>query len=157
MILLKRGRGHDAGSRGWLLLVIPCPVCASVILFSVAFFISLFPDQRRWAAAGLYLAFVGIAFFSLAVIGIFRRGRSGCAETHLGGAMLLMAAYFLLSVTVVPQFADLERRLPPGLQQTRCRFGQPVCHRSPGPYPVNRIRHRILAQTKTDSSYANER
>jgi predicted transporter len=30
---------------GWLLLTLPCPVCATVIVFSLAFGLSLFPDD----------------------------------------------------------------------------------------------------------------
>lgn len=107
VVLLKGRHGHAGASRGWLLLVLPCPVCASVILFSAAFLHSFWPDQFAWALAGLYLAFV---LLSLAAMGAMALGRGAARspESLLGGAMVLMAAYFLLSVTVMPQFAGLE-------------------------------------------------
>jgi len=108
VVLLKRHHAHAATSRGWLLLVLPCPVCATVILFSAAFFVSLFPDGRGWVIPGLYMAFVVISLLAMGGVHLLRRRRAQPSEAFLGGAMLLMAAYFILSVTVMPQFADLD-------------------------------------------------
>lgn len=108
IVLLKRRRAEAATSRGWLLLVLPCPVCAGVILFSGAFLVSLFPDGRLWVLSGLYFAFLLISLLTMGGIHRFRRRARHFPEAFLGGTMLLMAAYFMLSVTVMPQFADLE-------------------------------------------------
>jgi predicted transporter len=39
-------------------------------------------------------------------MGFWKMGRGTPPETLLGGAMLFIAVYFFLSVTIMPQFAD---------------------------------------------------
>jgi predicted transporter len=108
VVLLKRHHSHGAVSRGWLMLVMPCPVCAAVILFSAAFFASLFPDSRWGVIWGLYLAFMLISLLAMGIVHLLRHRMVQPSESFLGGAMLLMAVYFILSVTIMPQFADLD-------------------------------------------------
>jgi predicted transporter len=74
----------------------------------VAFFVSLFPEDRVWITAGLYLAFMLISFLTMGLASRYRTLAAQSSETFLGGAMLVMTAYFVLSVTVMPQFADLD-------------------------------------------------
>jgi len=103
--LLKKREGRSGPSRGWLLLVLPCPVCFSVILFSYAFLHSLFPDSPlliTWLFAG----FLGLSLFSGLAFALLIRGDP---EQGLGRIMLLAALYFLVTVAAAPQFGDLER------------------------------------------------
>ena len=46
VLLLTSGNGHRP-ARGWWLLIIPCPVCASVIIFATSFAGLLLPDAVR--------------------------------------------------------------------------------------------------------------
>ncbi len=112
LILLRRKPAPCCGaasSRGWLALVIPCPVCLSVVLMSAATLNLYFPDEALTATAGLFLAFMGIA--ALAAF-LARRGVDG-GESHLeaslGLAMMLMAMYFMLSALLLPQFSEVSR------------------------------------------------
>jgi predicted transporter len=109
ILLLKGGRGHQKKSKGWLLLVVPCPVCGTVILFSAGFLFALFPEAPTSAVLVLYLAFVSINLITMGLIGLYQNRRAGPAASFLGGAMLLMALYFIVSMTVMPQFADVEK------------------------------------------------
>jgi predicted transporter len=109
VLLLKGGGGNGKKSRAWLLLAVPCPVCATVIFFSAAFLCALFPEVPNVAVLLLYLAFVSINLVTLVMAALYRNRRAGAAESFLGGAMLLMALYFFVSVTVMPQFADVEK------------------------------------------------
>jgi predicted transporter len=109
VLLLKGGSDEGKKSKGWLLLAVPCPVCATVIFFSVGFLFALFPEAPRSAVLVLYLSFVLINLVTLAVVVLYRKRRPVAAESFLGGAMLLVALYFFISVTVMPQFADLEK------------------------------------------------
>lgn len=108
LTLLRRPHYHGS-SRGWLLLTLPCPVCATVIVFSLAFGLSLFPDHFAQTTGGLYLTFLVI---SLAVMGLMLglgRMMAQSAESLLGGAMVLLGSYFLLSMAVLPQFTDVDK------------------------------------------------
>jgi predicted transporter len=116
VVLLRRSESPARGSRGWLLLVLPCPVCVTVIFLSAAFFLARFPEHGALLVPGLYLAFMGIALAAAALAGRRPRGRpeggapaAVAPESFLGGAMLLLAVYFFLSVTIMPQFADLDK------------------------------------------------
>ena len=94
-------------SHSWIALVVPCPVCFSVILLSLGFLTALYPDQPL-VFAGLYAGFIGVSL-CVAIAGTAIIRNSGSAETALGILMLFIALYFLLSVIVIPQFADLDR------------------------------------------------
>jgi predicted transporter len=108
VLLLKNG-GRRRKSRGWLLLALPCPVCATVIFLSAGFLYASFPDTPKSAVLALYLAFVLINLVTMAVIGLYRKTRAIPSESILGGAMLLIAFYFMASVTVMPRFADMDK------------------------------------------------
>jgi predicted transporter len=95
----------DHYRHGWLLLALPCPVCLLVIFISGAFLHNLMPDNSwlfLWLAAG----FIGVAVTTGLVMSFW----GGKNKNHnLGYAMLLAAAYFLVTIAVVPQFNDLGR------------------------------------------------
>lgn len=107
--LLSRDRNRGKASRTWLALVAPCPVCFSVILISMGFVTALYPDSPLVAAAlyaGFLLVSLGTAFAGARLV----RGLApGAGERALGTLMVYISAYFLLSVTLVPGFADLGR------------------------------------------------
>ncbi len=106
--LLRRNPKTASKSRGWLMLVVPCPLCVAVILLSMGFLLAGFPDHPRMVVSLFFIAFVMIA---LAALGVARRyGRNHpeiSPESFLGSAMLLIAAYFLVSMTVMPLFGEL--------------------------------------------------
>jgi predicted transporter len=110
LALLRRPEeSSPAGSRGWLALALPCPVCLGLVFLSTAALTLYFPDEAPWAVLGLYGLFVGTALAGAALYaagpgrGVRRR------EDGLGTAMLLTALYFALFARAAPQFADIDR------------------------------------------------
>ncbi len=103
--LLKKEDQAAAGSHGWLLLTLPCPVCFSVILFSGGFLRILLPDVP-WLFGWLFAGFIIVSLISGISLALFGRGN---AEHGLGTVMVLAALYFLVTIAVVPQFGDIER------------------------------------------------
>ncbi len=104
ILLQQEPAGPEVKSRAWLLLVIPCPLCFSVIVLSGAFLHNLMPRVSYlffWLASG---------FISLSLIwsGVLLRFGSDHPEHDLGAVMLLAALYFLVTIAVVPQFAGIE-------------------------------------------------
>jgi predicted transporter len=108
-ILLRRRRLETAKTRGWLILVSPCPVCATVILLSLALLRALLPDHFPWLVLGLYAAFMLLGLLTAWIVGLYQEARGQPSEPLLGAAMMLIAAWFLISATVIPQFADLDK------------------------------------------------
>ena len=111
VFLLRRpaGQGCHSNSRGWLALVIPCPVCLSLILMSAATLNLYFPEQALGATAALFLAFMAIAALA-AALARPGAGRPGAGlEADLGLAMMLVALYFILSALLFPQFTEVRR------------------------------------------------
>ena len=105
--LLRENGDAAVKSRGWLLLAAPCPVCATVILFSVGFMTAVFPDSSPTTAALLYLLFLLI---NITTVRVMSTGRlQALPESLLGSSMLMIAAYFFLSVTVMPNMADMDK------------------------------------------------
>jgi predicted transporter len=109
LLLLRKPHQHAATSRGWLLLTLPCPLCATVIALSIAFCLSLYPDHLPQVVGGLYLAFLAISLAVMALMLGLGRMTAQSAETLLGGAMILLGVYFLLSMAVLPQFTDVDK------------------------------------------------
>jgi predicted transporter len=109
LVLLKQNTASQSKSRGWLMLAVPCPVCVTVIFFSAGFLITCFPETPKTVVLALYLAFVLINLATLSGIGLYRKRHAMLPESLLGGAMILVAVYFFLSVTVLPQFADVDK------------------------------------------------
>jgi predicted transporter len=110
LVLLRRGPEPHCGSasRGWLALVIPCPVCLSVVLMSAAALNLYFPSSTPIALAGLFLAFMGIAYLAAFLARAGSRQSEGL-EASLGLTMLLVALYFILSALLLPQFSEVGR------------------------------------------------
>ena len=92
-ILLKRRPAESTTTRGWLILVMPCPVCATVILLSLAFLRALLPDRFAWLVAGLYAAFMLLGLVTAWIVRLYQQTRGQPSETLLGGAMVLIAAW----------------------------------------------------------------
>jgi predicted transporter len=117
--LLKQPPEPTGPTRGWLLLTLPCPVCFTVIFFSLALLYALLPEQPRvpvWAAAG----FIG----TVLAAGWIGHGFIRQPSRHfLGGVMVLAALYFLITMAVVPWFSDIERIY---------RLGKTGIHEPPG-------------------------
>ena len=104
--LLKDSGNSKQATRGWIPLVVPCPVCFSVILLSCSFVGALYPDQPMIffaLYAGFILLSLGVAF---CVAGLWE---PAAVRPFLGILMLFLACYFGLSVIVIPQFADLDK------------------------------------------------
>ncbi|MDR3153661.1 MAG: DUF2162 domain-containing protein [Deltaproteobacteria bacterium] len=98
-----------SSSRGWLALVIPCPVCLSVILMSLSGLVLYFPERSLAATGLLYLAFLGVAAVAGTLMILGKAGDSEPLEHTLGLVMILIASYFILSALVMPQFSSVGR------------------------------------------------
>jgi predicted transporter len=103
------GSKKSSGSYGFLALIIPCPVCLSVVTMSLACLVLYFPDQALQGTAILYAGFTAVAAAAgLALIyGLLGRGEN--LERSLGLAMTTIAAYFMISALVLPQFGQIDR------------------------------------------------
>jgi predicted transporter len=108
VILLKRESSNSKKSKGWLMLAVPCPVCLVVIFFSAGFLITCFPDTPKTAVLILYLVFILINLITIAILTRLQHKRKAEPEFLLGAIMLFIAVYFFVSVTVMPQFADID-------------------------------------------------
>ena len=106
-LLRRRGRDETA-STGWLVLVVPCPVCMTAILFAVGFLAAWFPEKQVVSVSLMYLCFMGLAL-AAAIATACGQHTAESPEKTLGAAMLLTAAFFLVSIAVVPQFADIDK------------------------------------------------
>ena len=108
LYLLKSDLSGNCRSWGWVPLVCPCPVCLMVIFFNISFLLSFFPQ----AGPSLPLAtWAGFSALSLLTAWLMSRATSFfrvAPESFLGGAMLGIASFYLLSVIVMPQFGQLE-------------------------------------------------
>ncbi len=98
--------GEAMDSRGWLLLAVPCPVCAAAIFLVCAFARLLLPEWHgglRWAVPGFFLLANGLCLGGLLLAG--RIGR--LAPLRLTGRLMIgIALYFLLILLLAPRFQE---------------------------------------------------
>lgn len=107
--LLKREGHSNKPTFSWLALIIPCPVCMTVILMSTAFLLVYFPDAGLKAVGFAFLTFMGISTVTAIGMTVWRIASSSPPESDMGTAMLFIAAYFILSVIIMPQFGDMDK------------------------------------------------
>jgi len=108
-VMLKRSKLSGTTRRnGWWLLAVPCPVCMTVIGISLAFLMALFPGAVLKSVVLLYFGFMGIVLTTVYGLSRWARRFRRRPEEILSGAMLILSAYFLLSVLIMPQFAGIE-------------------------------------------------
>lgn len=95
-------------SRAWLILALPCPVCISVIVFSLAIAKTLYSDRflgLSWLILAVFVTLNTLTTFSLLLL---QRLKAIKPEYLLGKMMIAVAAYFLLTVMVSPAFSEME-------------------------------------------------
>ena len=107
-LLVHQDCGHldRLDSRGWLLLTVPCPVCASAIFLVCAFALMLFPESAtrlRWILPLAFLVFNLLFLGLLAVLGKLSRLHP---LVLTGRMMILIALYFILILLIAPHFQD---------------------------------------------------
>ena len=110
--LLCRGPGAAPDgdlSRGWLLLTLPCPVCASAIFLASAFALMLFPEAGGLLRRSVPAAFLAANAFFLLLL--FRAGRFfRIPPLRLtGNVMMGTGLYFLLLLLIAPRFQDADK------------------------------------------------
>jgi predicted transporter len=83
-------------------------VCAVVIFLCVAFMVAYVPEEVPLVVSLMFICFMVLNFVTLALAFLMEKQTATSSEKMLGSAMLFIAAYFLLSVLIMPQFAALE-------------------------------------------------
>jgi predicted transporter len=107
--LLRNNEASHRKSFGWIALVVPCPVCGSVIFFITGFLAAFFPSRSFTAVLGAYAVYLVITLLTIALLALSRSLAETSPEKTLGMAMLFVSAYFFISILVAPHFAELER------------------------------------------------
>jgi predicted transporter len=107
--LLRTDEARHTKSFGWIALVVPCPVCASVIFFVTGFLVAFFPDNSFSAVMAAYAVYLVITLLTIFLVSLSSKLAEATPERTLGLAMLFVSAYFLVSVLVAPHFGELER------------------------------------------------
>ncbi|MCF8126964.1 MAG: DUF2162 domain-containing protein [Deltaproteobacteria bacterium] len=109
ILLLKSSGMSSKGKHAWVALIVPCPVCITVIFLSLSFLISYFPNAVHVAAISAYLAFMTIVLITLTVMIFWRSNSKEKPELTVGTAMVLISIYFFLSIIIMPQFGNVGR------------------------------------------------
>lgn len=100
----SRPRGIMAG----LILVLPCPVCATAIFLTISFLDQLFPAYPLLSCTASFAAFT---LFSLLTVGALTWWKSIAAinaSILTGRLMICVGLYFILTLVIAPQFAKMD-------------------------------------------------
>ncbi|MBU1344198.1 MAG: DUF2162 domain-containing protein [Proteobacteria bacterium] len=107
VFLMKKPWGQTQSGRGWIPLVLPCPVCFTVVLLSCSFLNAVYPG-RIMVFCALYAGFIIVSLTVAFAITRFVK-TIDAAHRFSGMLMVYIAVYFILSIIVIPQFADLNK------------------------------------------------
>lgn len=107
--LLRKRKNESKSTLAWTMLVLPCPVCMTVIFLSSAFLISYFPDNALKAVLSAYLFFIALVLITIIIMIVIKNKTGQSPETTLGASMLFIAVYFFVSAIVMPHFNELDK------------------------------------------------
>jgi predicted transporter len=96
-------------SKAWLLLAIPCPVCASAIFLACALMMSLFPEMKLETTLFALLFFIAVNLSVTAGLLLYERKFSCAPESITGRMMIFTALYFFIIIVLLPNFQNIER------------------------------------------------
>ncbi len=102
----RQDQAHATLAPG-ILLVFPCPVCASVILLNLSLAFSLFPMSPAVTTLVLFACFMACILLTLAVITLFRRYITSM-DSFLGISMVLISLYFVLTILIAPIYPEIK-------------------------------------------------
>ncbi|WP_028581805.1 DUF2162 family putative transporter [Desulfogranum japonicum] len=106
-LLLKPENIQQSGSKAGLLLMLPCPVCAAVILLNLTLALSLSKMSPLATTLFLFALFWTIILLTLLALAAIR-GRAGVNNGFLGASMVLIAIYFLATVLIAPIYPKIK-------------------------------------------------
>lgn len=104
--LLQRERNQ--ASQEALLLIFPCPVCATVILLTISLAHSIFPFALLSTTGLLFGIFFIISLATVAILFPFRRQIGKADSSFLGLVMVIVALYFFLTVLIAPIYQEAQ-------------------------------------------------
>ena len=108
VVLLVSQQDHGHASLGpGLLLVIPCPVCATVILLNLSLAFSVFPMAPAITTLVLFACFMTCILLTLVLVTLYRH-RIASMDDFLGLSMVLIALYFVLTVLIAPIYPEIK-------------------------------------------------
>ncbi len=106
-LLIQNPAEHNHFSlRASLLLIVPCPVCVTVIFLNLTLAYSFFTLSPLLTTLTLFALFSGIIFVTSAIIFPFRH-RIGSWNSFLGLSMTSIALYFLFTVIIAPIYPEI--------------------------------------------------
>ena len=107
-LLLKNPQANrDLPLHASLLLIVPCPICATVILLNLTLAFSIFSMSPVSTTFVLFGLFCGIILLTSGAVSMLPR-QAGPASSFLGLSMILVALYFLFTVMIAPVYPEIK-------------------------------------------------
>ena len=108
-LLLFSGQHSTVSSqRAAFFLIFPCPVCATVILFTLSPAYSLFSFPMLSTTGLLFGIFLSISLVTIFILFPFRRQIGTVDSSFLGLVMAVVALYFFLTVIIAPIYQEAQ-------------------------------------------------
>ncbi len=99
--------GTNCSDKAPLLLIMPCPVCATSIFLNLTFARSFSP-MTPWATTAIMFGiFTAVILLTVAVIYPFRK-KIGADNSFLGISMCLISLYFFITIIIAPIYPKVK-------------------------------------------------
>ncbi len=106
LILKGPSQSSRHSHRAGLLLLLPCPVCATVVLLNLSMAYTMFSFSPLETTLILFAIFTLIVLMVLGLVFPFRK-KVALETSFLGTAMVFIALYFLITVTISPLYPEI--------------------------------------------------
>ena len=106
-LLLQNNKNHRHIIKASMLLVLPCPVCASVILLNLSLAFLTLPMSPEVTTAALFGCFLCFIMITLFVITLFKNHIKSM-DSFLGFSMVTVASYFVLTILIAPIYPEIQ-------------------------------------------------
>ena len=125
-LVLQNPQAHrDLPIHASLLLIVPCPVCATVILLNLTLAFSIFAMSPFCTTLFLFGLFSGILMLTSGAV-LILGNRAGPANSFLGLSMILIALYFLFTVIIAPLYPEIKAAFSMSVSNNPAEMIDPV-------------------------------
>ena len=92
--------------KGVLLLILPCPVCMTVIFFTLSFSYKLFSFSQFYTTGILFIIFISFSLLVILLTLPLHKKIINANSSFLGLTMVMIAIYFLLLILIAPVYQE---------------------------------------------------
>jgi predicted transporter len=108
-LLININQNHKVNNqKEILLLILPCPICLTVIFFTLSLSYETFSFNKIFTTNMLFIFFSSFSLLTIFLTIPFRKKISNSIPEFLGLTMIIIAVYFFLLIIIAPVYQEVK-------------------------------------------------